>query len=242
MSYLVDSKNRYLPLDLKGKRFGFLTVLDVTHKTNNGYYWDCICDCGKKTNVLSTRLVQGNTKSCGHLQGNKGVGKTHGMRYTRIYKTWRNMKRRCTNEKSQNYYLYGGRGITFCDKWESFEGFYEDMKEGYDDTLQLDRIDVNGNYCKENCRWATLIENANNKRNTIYITYNNETKSSAEWAREIGAKNATITKRARLGYSAEECLFGKKYYIDDKYAILEKQNRILKKLLEENNIDYSKYL
>lgn len=238
----VDSNNQYLPLDLKGKRFGFLTVLDVTHKGVGGYYWDCICDCGKKTNVLATRMVQGVTKSCGHLQGNKGVGKTHGMRHTRIYATWKNMKIRCSNEKCEMYHLYGGRGIKFCDKWLKFEGFYEDMKDGYNDELQLDRIDVNGNYCKENCRWATRKENANNKRNTVYITYNNETKTSSEWADIIGAKNATITKRVRMGYSPEECLYGKKYYIDDKYEKLNLEINRLKSLLDSHNIDYSESL
>lgn len=209
---MINNKGQFLPLDLEGKRFGLLTVLSVTHKAKNGYYWDCICDCGKHTNVLATRLIQGTTKSCGHLQGNKGVGRKHGMKYTRIYNTWRNMKHRCLNEKSENYYLYGGRGITFCEKWERFEGFYEDMKEGYNDELQLDRIDVNGNYCKENCRWVTRKENANNKRNTTYITYNGVTRTSGEWAELIGAKLPTITKRVRLGYTPYECLYGKQYY------------------------------
>lgn len=110
------------------------------------------------------------------------------------------------------YHRYGGRGIKICDRWiESFENFYEDMKEGYNDTLQLDRIDVNGNYCKENCRWATPQEQAKNKQNTAYLTYKGVTKRAREWAEMIGANPRTVVRRVYLGYTPEECLFGKQY-------------------------------
>jgi hypothetical protein len=211
MNKFINS-GQFLPIDLEGRKFGYLTVGNISHKSKNGYYWDCLCDCGKSSVVLATRLINGNTKSCGHLKGNKGVGRSHGMRYTKIYSCWKNMKIRCNNPKSENYYLYGGRGITVCDRWmESFENFYEDMKEGHNDSLSLERIEVNGNYCKQNCRWVTMAQQAKNKRNTAYLTYKGATKRAIEWAEMIGANPKTVVRRVYLGYSPEECLFGKQY-------------------------------
>lgn len=205
------NRGQFQPKDLKGQRFGLLVVMDVTHKGQGGYYWDCQCDCGKVSNVLATRLIQGITKSCGHLQGNKGVGKKHGMKYTRIYNTWRNMKGRCMNPKSQMYPQYGGRGIKVCERWLKFENFYEDMKEGYDDTLQIERDDVNGDYCKENCSWTTPQQQAKNKTNTAYVTYKGVTKRAHDWAALIGANPKSISRRVYLGWPPEHCLFGKQY-------------------------------
>lgn len=218
---------QYQPIDLFGNKFGLLTPIEATHKGKGGYYWDCVCDCGKNTNVLATRLIQGTTKSCGHLKGNKGVGKTHGMRYTKIYTCWKNIKTRCTNPDAQNYCLYGGRGITVCERWiESFENFYEDMKEGYVDGLSIERIDVNKGYYKENCRWVTMADQAKNKRNTAYITYKGLTKRAFDWAEIIGANPKSLSKRVHLGWSPEECLFGKQY------------EKIKKLILAENLLEY----
>jgi hypothetical protein len=206
------NSGQFLPKDLQGKKFGLLTVIEISHKDKIGYYWKCICDCGKEATVMATRLIQGNTKSCGHLKGNKGVARSHGMRYTKVYVIWKNMKRRCLSPKCSMYPKYGGRGIKVCERWlESFENFYEDMKTGYTEDLSLDRIDVNGDYCKENCRWVTLLEQARNKTNTAYVTYKGVTKRAHEWATLIGANPKTISRRVYLGYSPEECLFGKRY-------------------------------
>lgn len=150
------------------------------------------------------------------------VNKTHGMRYTKIYACWKNMKIRCNNPNAQNFYLYGGRGITVCDRWiDSFINFYEDMKEGHDDSLSLERIDPDGNYCKENCRWATMPEQARNKRNTAYITYKGVTKRAHDWAELIGANPKTLSRRVYLGYSPEECLFGKQFEQIKKFILAE---------------------
>ena len=98
-----------------------------------------------------------------------------------------------------------------CDRWMSFINFYEDMGSGYTKGLHIDRIDVNGDYCKENCRWVTPRANAANKRNTVFITYKGQTKRAQDWAKELGLKAPTLVKRFRLGYSPAECLFGKNY-------------------------------
>lgn len=126
------------------------------------------------------------------------------------------------------YHQYGGRGILICDRWlESFENFYEDMKEGYSDDLQLDRIEVNWHYCKTNCRWTTPAEQAKNKTNTAYLTYKGVTKRAQEWAEIIGANRKTVVRRLYLGYSPEECLFGKQY------------EQIKRLILAESLIEYS---
>lgn len=113
----------------------------------------------------------------------------HGMKGSRPYRAWRNMKERCLNPKNKNYHHYGGRGIIIDEKWLDFVGFWNDMKTGYQDNLTLDRKDVNGNYCKENCRWITLQEQAANKRNSIL--YN------GECARQAGLR---INKNPSLVY------------------------------------------
>jgi hypothetical protein len=95
------------------------------------------------------------------------------------------LKGRCDTPSCKDYKDYGGRGISYTEKWKSFEGFEEDMGPTWEEGLSLDRIDVNGNYCKENCRWATPTEQANNKRSNHYITHNNRTQSLAEWCRDL---------------------------------------------------------
>lgn len=219
---------RTLPIIIKsGERYGLWTVVRYVgkyKKSNN--CWECVCDCGTEAIIPAYRLFSGGSKACrfgGHM---KGINVTHGMRYTKIYKLWRSMKIRCTNTKSPNYLLYGGRGITFDKKWETFEGFYEDMKDGHEDGLSLERIDVNGNYCKENCRWIELKDQAKNKRNTAYITYKGVTKRAFDWAELIGANKKTLSRRVYLGWSPEECLFGKEYL------------RIKKIMLAESLLDY----
>lgn len=117
------------------------------------------------------------------------------------------MRQRCNNKNNPKYKVYGGRGITVCDEWNDFSNFMNwSYKNGYNDTLTIDRIDPNGNYCPSNCRWSTLKEQANNTRSTVFLTYKGEKKPASEWSKITGIPQDTLTKRKRNGWSDEECI------------------------------------
>lgn len=166
--------------DLTGKRFGMLTVVKRAEnktypcgKTMVSYL--CKCDCGTEKIVLGCNLLSNHTKSCGCVQkqARKIAHTKHNKRNHRLYTTWTNIKQRCFNQKSNDFKNYGGRGITVCDEWANdFQAFYDwAISNGYADNLTIDRIDVNGNYEPSNCRWATMLEQRHNRRDTLYREY-----------------------------------------------------------------------
>jgi len=172
----------------------------VLEKTNNRRHkqrtiYKCKCDCGNIVYVPSNSLITGNTKSCGCLFIEHIT--LHGMTKTREYNSWQSMLSRCNNPKNMQYRNYGGRGITVCDEWKnSFENFLKDMGERPENT-SLDRIDVNGNYSPNNCRWATKAEQARNKRQTIWITFDEKTQCLTDWANEIGISSEGLRYRLK---------------------------------------------
>lgn len=205
--------------NLCGQKFGRLEVIcqaeDYIYPNGKRRtQWKCLCDCGNTVIVEGSNLKKGNSKSCGCLNDELIATRSikHGDRHTKLYCIWTNMKTRCNNQNSKEYDLYGGRGISVCEEWNnSYSAFKEwAIDSGYFDKVKsgncsIDRIDVNKGYCPDNCRWATAKEQANNRQNTIYITFNNETKTLSEWATFLNIKYHTLFARIyRLGWSVEK--------------------------------------
>jgi len=159
--------------DLSDKKFNRLRVISINVKDKRGEYsWNCVCDCGNKTTVLGGNLRSGNTQSCGCLQKERTT--KHSMHKHPAYWVWIAMKQRCGNPKCKAYKNYGGRGIVICERWlESFNSFWEDMGSTWRRGLSIDRINNDGNYEPENCRWATSKQQNNNQRKEYHEKTNN---------------------------------------------------------------------
>lgn len=198
-------------IDLNGKTFGRLTVIERAENNKNGSArWLCKCSCGNTKIIQSCHLTRGKVKSCGCYNSDfsKLNHTKHGKSNTRIYRIWKAMKDRCYREKNIAFRNYGGRGIKVCDEWyHDFETFCEwAMSNGYSNELTIDRIDVNGNYEPSNCRWITLKEQSNNTRTNHRLVYKGVSKNISQWADALNIKRATLQRRIDLGWSIERAL------------------------------------
>ena len=189
--------------NLQGFHFGSLTVLQLGKSHGNGAVWLCQCKCGTQKEIRASDMVQGSVKSCGceHTQRIAKASTTHGMKKTRTYSIWGAMRSRC-NRIHQDYSC---RGITYDERWDSFENFYLDMGE-VPEGMSIDRIDVNGNYNKDNCRWATREQQANNTRANVFIEWNGKRQTRSQWERELNMKPTTLRSRLKAGWSLDRAM------------------------------------
>jgi len=196
--------------DLTGMTFGKLTVISFVGTTPRHYaIWLVRCECGTTREIESRYLMAGQV-SCrcmmgapthGHTRGN-----TRGKPRSKVYRTWCDMIRRCTQRNRRDFKYYGGRDVTVCTRWRDFVNFLEDMGEPLSNDLSIDRIDNNGNYEPGNCRWATQAEQTSNSRHNRYLTFHGKTQCLAAWAREVGLSYGCLQKRIRLGWNTERIL------------------------------------
>ena len=198
-----------------GKRFGRLVVESepfmLFYAGKERPFVECRCDCGTELNVLCANLNVGNSTSCGcrRFEAFQKSATRHGESYTRLYRTWRSMRQRCSNPNHADYGNYGGRGIAVCSEWENYETFRDwAIRNGYDNRLTIERKNTDGNYEPGNCCWITQAKQCQNMRTSVFVTAWGETKCAAEWARDPRCRvhRETILRRVKHGKRGEECL------------------------------------
>ena len=208
--------------DLTGQKFNKLTVIKrVENDKRNNSRWLCKCDCGNEKIISGYHLKRASIVSCGCYirEITSKRSKTHEKTNLKLYDVWAAMKTRCYNKNRKEYKNYGGRGITVCDEWkDNFMTFYNwAMANGYDENAPrgectIDRIDVNGNYEPNNCRFVNMKVQQNNKRNNCLITYNNETRSITEWSKTLNISvNAMRDRLKKYNNCIEKAFTQKKY-------------------------------
>lgn len=190
-------------IDISNQVFGRLTAIKYIGKNNHGdSQWLCQCECGKQSIVATYRLRNGHTRSFGCLNKEITLEKstTHGLSHTKLYSVWKAMLSRCNNPKNKAYKHYGLRGIKVCKEWMDLQRFYDwAMNSGFKKGLELERIDNDGDYEPNNCKWATRQEQVNNTRRNIKIEINGITKTLKQWADNYGLKTNTVQYRYYRG-------------------------------------------
>lgn len=192
---------------LVGQKLGRWVVVGDAGSRGERRLWLCRCECGTERRVLGGALTSGSSRSCGCLQRERAAAAntTHGMIDSAVYKVWEGMKGRCLNSRASEYHNYGGRGISVCDQWLSFELFLQDM--GHPPAgFTLERIDNNAGYSKANCRWATRAEQARNQRRNRFLTYEGVTFCLTDWAARQGLSPKTLLRRLGLGWPLAKAL------------------------------------
>lgn len=185
-------------IDMAGQRFTNIVVIERSYvKTNQkSAMWVCRCDCGNIFITSRSRLLNGVNKSCGC--GKYGKHIKHGLYKTAEYRAWRGMIGRCYSKTNKRYELYGGRGISVCKRWlNDFMNFYNDIGERPSKDHSIDRIDVNGNYEPENCKWSTQKEQCRNRRVNVKYNYNGKNITLPEWSELLGIPLVTLRYRIK---------------------------------------------
>ena len=202
-------------IDVSGMRFSMLVAKHIVGKRGGTNLWLCQCDCGNETTAIATSLRRGEKKSCGckkrmarkprpDLSEANKKRATHAMTNSSTYSSWKSMKARCLNPTDKDYENYGGRGIRVCDRWlKSFIDFHADMGDRPKGKT-IDRINNDGDYEPNNCKWSTPKEQGNNKRKNYYIEYLGQVKTAKQWAKDIGVVDyKTALYRLRSGWGVE---------------------------------------
>lgn len=191
--------------DLTGRQFGRWRVVSLGDVNGRGeIYWNCACECGTERSVKAGVLRSGKSTSCGCFH--KQAVTTHGYTGTTTFKSWESMRQRCSNPNARGFERYGGRGIKVCERWQnSFEAFLEDMGDRPDGHT-LDRIDYNGDYTPENCRWASGKEQQRNRAANATLTYDGKTMCLADWADTVGVPAKIIAWRVKRGWEISRAL------------------------------------
>jgi hypothetical protein len=203
-------------IDLSGKTFAMLTVIEFSRSTKK---WSYVCECGAQGSAASADIRSGKVRSCGCYRASilRSSGLKHGMCGTGAWHSWRDMIKRCTNPKADHFKDYGARGIAVCDEWQSFEGFHKSMGDrprGF----SLERDDVDGNYEPGNCRWIPLGEQCLNKRNTVLVTVNGQQMALSEACKKAGSRYSRVRDRMqKLGWSFEKAVSEPKKINGTKY-------------------------
>lgn len=200
------------PMDLTGMTIGYWYVNGPAPPRIDGRgcpsikMWRCKCRCGTESEVRDAELRRYGSTSCGCF--NREISTTHHETGTRLYEIWHGLRQRCNNPNSKDAHNYSDRGIMVCDSWNnSYEAFRDwALANGYTDDLSIDRIDVNGDYCPSNCRWATQSQQARNTRFNHLLEFNGKSQTIADWAEEIGIDYYTLAKRIGMNWSVERAL------------------------------------
>ena len=206
--------------NLIGKKFRYLTVLKNIGKRKSR--WLCKCHCGKERVFNTSDLVYGHNTSCGCMGGKQMI--IHSLWGTRFYRIYNNLKRRCRDEKNENYARYGGRGIKCL--WETALDFKNDMYESYlehvkeygEEETQIERVNNDGNYSKENCKWATRREQNRNRVDNVFIKYKGEKMIVSDYAEKIGVNKRTIYSRIARGWNNDKIINERIHIEFSKYA------------------------
>jgi hypothetical protein len=198
MKFVKSTSNSWK--NIAGNVYGMLTVLGYVGKGN----WECLCSCGNKVVIETAKITTKHKKSCGCLKGKSAI--KHGKSHTPEYHSWSNLKARCSNPKFIGYHNYGGRGIKVCEWWlNSFDNFYADMGPRPGKKYSIDRIDNDGNYEPGNCRWATVKQQADNRRSNILIDCKGTLIPLKQACENLGLEYKTIFARIKiLGWTTEK--------------------------------------